>query len=96
MTEEYENRRIKPIVNASYPGTLATLSLAVLQIIGKEVHPILRLILSLNAVLFVLCAFLIFFYTIYPDKRTLWTISALSFIAGLTCSLLAVIGLIVT
>jgi len=96
MTEEFEERLIKPIVNASYPGTLATLSLAVLEIVGREAPMILRFLLSLNAVMFVSCAFLIFFYTIYPKKRTLWNISALTFIAGLTSSLLAVFGLIVT
>lgn len=96
MTEEFEERRIKPIVNASYPGTLATLSLAVLEIVGKEAPLILRFILSLNAMLFVLCAFFIFFYTISPWRRTLWTSAALTFVLGLFCSLLAVIGLIIT
>jgi len=96
MTEEFEERLIKPIINASYPGTLATLSLAVLEIVGREAPIILRFLLSLDAVMFVSCAFLIFFYTIYPKKRILWNISALAFIAGLASSLLAVFGLIVT
>jgi len=96
MTEEFEDRLIKPIINASYPGTLATLSLAVLQIVGKGAPVILRFILSLNAVMFVLCAFLIFFYTIYPRKKILWTSSALTFIAGLAFSLLAVVVLIIS
>jgi hypothetical protein len=96
MRKEFNDKLIKPIVNACYPGTLAGLSLAGLQIVGKEALLIIRLILSLNVIMFVLSAFFIFFYTIYPDKGKLWTSSASTFIAGLTLSLISVIGLIVT
>jgi hypothetical protein len=95
MTDD-SDMRLKPIINACYPGTLATLSLAVLEIVGKDASVILRFILSLNAILFVACAFLIFFHTIYPWKRMLWTGSAVTFILGLICSLLSVIWLIMT
>ena len=96
MREEFDDKLIKPIVNACYPGTLAGLSLAALQIVGKEALLIVRFILSLDAIMFVLCSFFIFFYTIYPWRRRLWTCSASTFLAGLTCSLIAVIGLIAT
>jgi hypothetical protein len=95
MTDD-SDRLLKPIINACYPGTLATLSLAVLEIVGRDASVILRFILSLNSILFVACAFLIFFHTIYPRKRILWTFSAITFILGLFCSLLSVIGLILT
>ncbi len=96
MKEEIDEKLIKPIINACYPGTLAGLSLAALQIVGKGAPLVIRFILSLDAVMFVLSAFFIFFYTIYPWRRRLWTCSASTFLAGLTCSLIAVIGLIVT
>jgi hypothetical protein len=96
MKEEFDDKLIKPIVNACYPGTLAGLSLAALQIVGKGAPLIIRFILSLNAMMFVLSAFFIFFYTIYPGRRKLWTCSASTFLAGLTCSLVVVIGVIVT
>lgn len=95
MREDFDDRLIKPIVNACYPGTLAGLSLTALQIVGKEAVPIIRLILSLNSMMFVLSAFFIFFYTIYPERTKLWRISASTFIAGLASSLIAVIGIIV-
>lgn len=96
MGKEDEERRIQPLVNAAYPGALASLSLAVLQMV-KETGPLLlRILLSLDSILFIVCAFFLFFYTIYPWKRRLWTISALTFLSGLILSLSAVIGLIVT
>ena len=96
MREEFDDKLIKPIVNASYPGTLAGLSFAALQIIGQGSPLIIRFVISLNAMMFVLSAFFIFFYTIHPWRRRLWTCSASTFLAGLTSSLIAVIGLIVT
>jgi hypothetical protein len=96
MREEFDEKLIKPIVNACYPGTLAGLSLAALQIVGKDALLVIRFILSLNAMMFVLSAFFIFFYTVYPWRQKLWTFSASTFLAGLLCSLLAVIGVMVT
>jgi hypothetical protein len=80
MTEEFE-KLIRPIRNASAPGTLAALSLAALRI--GEFPWILRLGLLLGAIMFVLSAFFIFFYSIYPTKRILWTGTALTFLLGL-------------
>jgi hypothetical protein len=96
MAEDAEEKRIKPIVNAAYPGGLASLSLAVLEMVGEEAPLILRIILSLDSILFILCAFFLFFYAIYPYKRILWTSSALTFLVGLILSFSAVIGIIIT
>jgi hypothetical protein len=95
MTEEFERRFIKPIVNASYPGTLAALNLTVLQVTGPDAPPAIRMLIALGSVTFLISAFSIFFYTLYPTKKNLWTTTALSFIAGLTCSLIAVIAILV-
>jgi hypothetical protein len=96
MTEDADEKLIKPIVNAAYPGGLASLSLAVLEMVGEEAPLILRIILSLDSILFILCAFFLFFYSIYPYKRILWTSSALTFLIGLILSFSAVIGIIIT
>ena len=90
MSEEFEKRFIKPIINASYPGTLAALSLAVLQVSGTGVHTTLKAVLLLGAMMFLLSAFFIFFYTIYPTRRALWTGTALTFLLGLGCSITSV------
>jgi hypothetical protein len=88
-----EDRRLKPIINASYPGTLTALSLTVLQITGRENY-LLRLNLSLTALLFLLSAFFIFFFTLYHKKTWLWTGTAVTFIFGLVGSLVSVVILI--
>lgn len=96
--EEFEEKFIKPIVNASYPGTLAALSLTVLQVTGLsgEHTPFsLRITLLLGAATFLLSAFSIFFYSIYPTRRKLWTITAVSFLIGLLCSVASVFLLFV-
>jgi hypothetical protein len=90
MTEE--EKRLKPIINACYPGTLTGLSLAVLQFTGSE-NLILRLTLLLTALLFLLSTFFIFFYTLYHRRSWLWTCTAITFILGLVGSLAAVIML---
>jgi len=94
MTDEQVDRLLKPIINASYPGTLSALSLAVLEIVGRDVPTILRIILSMNALLFLFSAFFIFFYSIYSWKRWLWTATAVTFILGLCGSLISVICLV--
>ncbi|UCH57537.1 MAG: hypothetical protein JSV18_01045 [Candidatus Bathyarchaeota archaeon] len=91
MTEEFEERFIKPIIHASYPGTLAALNLTVLQVTGPDASPIIRMLVALGSMMFLVSSFSIFFYTIYPTKRNLWTTTAISFLLGLTCSLIAVI-----
>jgi len=91
--EEFEEKFIKPIVNASYPATLAGLDLAVLQFSSSS-GLMLNYTLLAGAMGFLLSAFSVFSYTIYPTRKKLWTSSALSFIAGLFCSILAVMLLI--
>jgi len=91
--EEFEEKFIKPIVNASYPATLAGLDLAVLQF-SSSPGLMLNYTLLAGAMGFLLSAFSVFSYTIYPTRKKLWTSSALSFIAGLFCSILAVTLLI--
>jgi len=84
--EEFEAKFIKPIVNASYPGTLAALSLTVLQVTGlhdSQAPFVLKFTLLLGAATFLLSAFSIFFYSIYPTRRKLWTAAAMMFLVGL-------------
>ncbi len=95
MSGEFEERFIKPIVHASYPGTLAALNLTVLQVTPVGTPPIVRMLVALGSMSFLLSAFSIFFYTIYPTKKTLWTITALAFLLGLFCSVIAVIFIMV-
>jgi ascorbate-specific PTS system EIIC-type component UlaA len=90
MSDEFEEKFIKPIVNACYPGTLAGLDLAVLQITLK-IPAELRYVLLTGAFFFLLSAFSIFSYTIYPARKKLWTLSAIAFLVGLSCSMLAAI-----
>ena len=80
MTEEFE-KLVKPIRNATAPGTLAALSLAALKI--GDFPRVLKLGLLAAAILFLLSAFFIFFYSIYSTKRTLWICTALTFLLGL-------------
>jgi len=91
---EFEEKFIKPIVNASYPATLAALSLTVLSITGisfsaSSIFDSLKYTLLLASASFILSAFSIFFYTIYPTRKRLWTSSAITFLAGLSLSILA-------
>jgi len=96
--EEFEEKFIKPIVNASYPATLAALSLTVLQITERGGTPpafSLRITFLLGAAAFLLSAFSVFFHTIYPTRRKLWTIAAVAFLVGLFCSIVSVFLLFV-
>lgn len=93
--EEFEEKFIKPIVNASYPGTLAALSLTVLQITGMETPSVLRYTLLLAAITFLSSAFSIFFYSIYPTRKKLWTTAAVMFLVGLFCLISSVLLLFV-
>ena len=88
--EEFEEKFIKPIVNASYPGTLAALSLTVLQVTGERTPFSLKITLLLGATMFLLSAFSIFFYSIYPTRKKLWTATAVTFLIGLFCSIVSV------
>jgi len=96
--EEFEEKFIKPIVNASYPATLAALSLTVLQVtgIGGAVPPSsLRITLLSAAAAFLLSAFSVFFYSIYPTRKKLWTTTAITFLFGLFCSVISVLLLFI-
>ena len=92
--EEFEEKFIKPIVNASYPATLAALSLTVLQVSGLSGEPIpasLRITFLLGATAFLVSAFSVFFYTVYPTRKKLWTMTAVTFLAGLVSSVVSVL-----
>jgi len=67
MAEGFEEKFIKPIVNACYPGTLAGLNLAVLQI-TLNIPLVLRVVLLTGAFLFLVSAFFVFFFGIYPAR----------------------------
>jgi hypothetical protein len=95
MAEDFEKKFIGPIVNASYPGTLAALSLAVLQVGGTGTRLELRLVLSMGAMMFLLSAFFIFFYSIYPTRKKLWTGTAITFLLGLSWLILSVFLLLI-
>jgi len=88
MGEDINKRYIEPIVNASRPGTLAALSMSILKF-STEDPLILQITLIVGAILFLLSSFFIFFFTIYPTRRILWTGTAVSFFMGLICSISA-------
>jgi hypothetical protein len=95
LTEKIDDRLLRPIINACYPGTLSGLSLAVLEITGRDALTFIRVVLSLNALLFIFSAFFIFFYTIYHWRKWLWNGAAITFILGLCGSLIAAIWLVI-
>jgi hypothetical protein len=92
MSEEFE-KLIRPIRNASAPGTLAALCLAALRVSGDLPYA-LKLGLLMGAILFLLSAFFIFFYSIYPTKRILWTCTALTFLAGLLSLIVSALSML--
>lgn len=91
--DESEQMLLRPIINASYPATLAALSLAVLQITGAR-SIVVRLILGSGALMFTVCAFAFFFHSIYMKNRQLWVVTALTYVIGLVFTLLSVLSLI--
>ncbi len=93
LSEEFEERFIKPIVNASYPATLAGLDLAVLQF-STLPGPALTYTFLAGAAGFLLSAFSIFSYSIYPTRKKVWTATALTFLIGISCSVVAVLLLL--
>lgn len=90
MVEGFEEKFVKPIVNASYPGTLAALSLTAIQAGGEKLSLTLRYVLLATSMMFLLSAFFIFFYSIYPTQKKIWTCTAVTFLLGLCFSVLAV------
>lgn len=89
MAEEFEKKFIRPIINASYPGTLAGLSLATMQV-GQEAAREIKYTLLMGSLMFLLSAFFIFFYSIYPTRKKLWTGTAMTFLFGLFWIILSV------
>jgi hypothetical protein len=88
MADDYDKRYVEPIVNASRPATLAALSLAVLRFSAEDPMP-LQVILLVGAIMFLFSSFFIFFYSIYPTRRILWTGTAMTFFLGLLCSIMS-------
>lgn len=91
MKEEFEEKFIRPIINAAYPGTLAGLSLAALQI--GAANRVLKFSLIFATIGYLLSSFAIFFYSIYPTRQRLWSAAAIAFLLALTSSLFSVIAL---
>ena len=81
MAEEFE-RLIRPIRNASAPGTLAALCVAALRVSGDLPYA-LKYGLLTGAIMFLLSAFFVFFYSIYPTRKRFWTVTAVTFLLGL-------------
>jgi hypothetical protein len=96
MSSDAEERLMKPIVNACFPGMLAALNLTVFGIIDIRGTPSVpaRITLLLGTIAFVLSSFAIFFRGMYPSKKSLWTATAVFFLTGLLSSLVAVIMLV--
>jgi hypothetical protein len=80
--EGFEEKFIKPIRNASYPATLAALSLAGARVQSVSTSGVVTLFL-LAAAAFLVSSFTVFFYSIYPTRKPLWTTSAVAFLIGL-------------
>lgn len=96
MAGEFEQRYIKPITNASYPGTLAALSLTVYRVTLMGSHPpqSLKTSLLVAAATFLLASMSLFFYTLYPTRGKLWTVTALCYLLGLFALMASVIVLL--
>ena len=95
LREEFERKYITPIMYASYPGTLATLNLTVLQVTGPETPSIVRILVSLGSLAFLVSAFAVFFFVLYPFRKSLWNVTAVTFLGGLSFSLIAVLVIII-
>jgi hypothetical protein len=71
MSEELLEEFIRPIVYASYPRTLAVLNITVLQVIVSNAFNIIWMLIALGSVTFIISAFCIFFFTLYPTRKIL-------------------------
>jgi hypothetical protein len=67
-----------------------TYARVVLQVSGKDISFELKFDISLGAMMFLILAFLIFFYSIYQTNRKLWTGTAFTFLLGLGLTLVSV------
>ena len=91
-SDEELEKFTKPILNASYPGTMAALSLAALQF--GSANPITHFTIILSAIGYLVTSFSIFFYTLYPTNIFFRLTAAISFLISLAFSLFAVLSLI--
>jgi len=96
MSSDVEDRLMKPIVNACFPGMLAALNLTVFGIIDIRGTPSVpyRIAILLGTIAFVLSSFAIFFHGMYPTRKKLWTATAVFFLTGLMSSLVAIVMLV--
>lgn len=85
---------VEPINNAARPGTLASLSIAILKFSSEDPF-IFRLFLLIGAIMFLLSSFLLFFATLYPTRGRLWTLAASTFLIGLFCSITSSVLLLI-
>jgi CBS domain containing-hemolysin-like protein len=91
LSEEELEKFTKPIVNASYPGTMAALMIAALQFGSANLFTHYAIVLS--AVGYLVTSFSIFFYSLYPTRIAFRIVAATSFLISLTFSLFAVLSL---
>jgi hypothetical protein len=86
---DFRERFIEPIDNASKPATIAALNFAAVVLLPSTgtFDIILRVLLGVGGLLFLLSAFAIFFFTIYPSRRGLWLTGSFSFLLGLVLSM---------
>ena len=94
MSRRVDSGFVEPMLNASRPGTLAGLSMTVLKVSQNDPLP-LRLTLLVGIIMFLLSSLFIFFYTLYPTRKRLWTATAITFLVGLCFSIISSIILIV-
>jgi len=95
MVEEIDKFLVEPITNAARPATLAGLSMTVLRFWANE-FMLLRITLTVGAVMFFLSSFLFFFYSIYTTRRFLRVGTALTFLIGLLCSMTSSVIMLLT
>ena len=89
MAKRVEGGLVEPIGNAARPGTLAALTLTILRFSSEGDPYVLKLLLVVGAIMFLLSSFFIFFYSIYPTRHNLWTLTAGTFFIGLCCTTLS-------
>jgi hypothetical protein len=77
---------IEPINNASRPATLAGLSLTVLRFSSDDPF-LFQLVLVIGSIMFLLSSLFIFFYSMYPMNKNLRTLTSITFLLGILCSI---------
>jgi hypothetical protein len=101
---EAREKFLEPIDNASKPATIAGLNFAVVVLfqngsvlgglaLNPELAALLRSLLGIGGLLFLISAFAVFFFTIYPSRRGLWVTSSFSFLLGIVVTM---VGLALT